>query len=366
MPFQPTSSRLFGLDLAGPAAELRAAWQGLVEAPWLEALAPAAPVRLLRPDGQEAWVAGPEGPVRAGKPAARLRALAVELPEASLLRRRWTLPAMPAEAAREAAALDLEARSPFEPGSTLQAFSLSPAGDGRWTVEAALSARPLVDAALAGRVAGLPGRRPEEAEPWIARPAPLAGWWVLPSPAGVRRERARRRRQRAVLGLWGLALLGGLAAALGPSWQLRTRALQAQQAFQALQRQAEPALAERAAVQHLGERVEALAALQRGRADPLEVLAELTAALPDDTHLTAWALEGRKVRIEGLTDNAARLMRLIDLHPRFEDVRAPLAAVRPPGQSQESFTLEFSVEVPAAASAPAPAASAPTAAASSP
>lgn len=364
MSFISSTPRLFGLDLSRQLAEARAAWRELAEASWLENLAPSVPVRLLRPDGLEAWVANPEEPAKPGMAPARARALAVELPEDRVLRRRWTLPAMPVEAAREAVVLDLEGRSPFEPGATLQVFTLSPEADGRWQVEAALSARSTVEEFVAERVAVLPGRRAEEVEPWIARPAPLRGWWVLPSPAGRRREIARRGMRRGIMAVLALAAGLGLAAALSPSWQLRGRALQAQQAFQALQRQAEPVLAQRVLLNQLTERLSGLEALRHGRVDPIDLLAELTGALPDDTHLTAWALEGRKVRIEGQTDNAAQLMRLIDAHPRFQDVRAPIAAVRAPGQAKESFTLEFGIEPPAAASAalmPAgvPAASAP-------
>ena len=48
--------------------------------------------------------------------------------------------------------------------------------------------------------------------------------------------------------------------------------------------------------------------------------------------------------LAGLTANAAVLMQQLGLQSGFKDVRAPVAAVRNPGASLDSFNIEFQLD----------------------
>ena len=75
-------------------------------------------------------------------------------------------------------------------------------------------------------------------------------------------------------------------------------------------------------------------------ADFLKVLEALTRALPDDTALQSLALEGNRLRAQGLSDNASRVQELLGKEPGFENVRLPSAITREGRSNKESFVLE--------------------------
>ncbi len=78
---------------------------------------------------------------------------------------------------------------------------------------------------------------------------------------------------------------------------------------------------------------------------PLKVLALLTDALQDDTYVQTVQIDGAKVSIAGLTDNAAALMSRLAATPGVLALRAPQAATRQAGASKETFGIEFQLEV---------------------
>ena len=126
-------------------------------------------------------------------------------------------------------------------------------------------------------------------------------------------------------GRHGLAALGCACAVLaavaaGLPFLAQDRAMRRTEArIAALRPQVNQAEALRAAVQG---RAATADAVQAGRArvgDALGVLAELTAALPDDTYLTELTLRGRVLGIAGKSAAAARLITVLSAEPGFKN-----------------------------------------------
>lgn len=75
---------------------------------------------------------------------------------------------------------------------------------------------------------------------------------------------------------------------------------------------------------------------------PLASLIEaLTQVVPDDTWLDRIDLNGREVRITGLTGNTTDLIAQFGRQPAFVDVRATVASVRDSTLNKERFTLDM-------------------------
>lgn len=75
---------------------------------------------------------------------------------------------------------------------------------------------------------------------------------------------------------------------------------------------------------------------------PLASLIEaLTQVVPDDTWLDRIDINGREVRITGLTGNTTDLIAQVGRQPMFADVRATVASVRDSTLNKERFTLDM-------------------------
>jgi general secretion pathway protein L len=132
-------------------------------------------------------------------------------------------------------------------------------------------------------------------------------------------------------GLLGLAVYFGLPAALvTPVAQSRLRAIEAAIALSDLQGRAGTLLAQREVMQQAVDRIGQIKNVLAERPNGVLVLEALTKALPDDTYLGTLDVTGLKVRIVGLTANAAALMQTLGAQTGFRDVRAPVPAVRNP------------------------------------
>lgn len=275
------------------------------------------------------------------------------VPEDLLLRRVWWQPDADDDAHRAAIALRGRLESPFPPDDTLFLWADQPAQGGRH-VHALWASRRLLQQRLAQH--GQPNARRLF---WVELPLGADRWVSLPTPG----QRALHRWHvvRTVLnGLaWLLALAALSALALTPSLQLRLRAMDAQAHMAQLQPQVEPALASRqqltVAVEHIQAFDRATAALR----DPVAMLDWLTAQLPDDTHLSDLEYEGDTLRLQGLTSNAAALMRRLSDQPGVAAVTAARPATKVAGLGKESYFIEIRLSAPTAAPAGTPAAPAP-------
>ncbi|EHL24489.1 fimbrial assembly family protein [Acidovorax sp. NO-1] len=387
----PTASppRFFGLDTHRLRDTFAQAWAELRDGPILDWFTPAARVRWFRAEGpEERWLASGGRLVRDKAGAARAAPFAaIEVPDAIVLRRHTTLPALAPAAAAQAMALDATTHSPFPPDELVWgARSTSSTLRRGWQdVEIVLASRRLIQQHLATQP-GAPAL--DSCEAWClsekaAEPIVLTGF------AESRRQRVQRRGRNLNLALAATALVLLAAVAITPSLQLRARALAAMQDYERLARQAAPALAQRESLVRSEDQLAELRTILGEQADPLQVMDLLTRALPDDSSLLTVNISGLKVTLTGQTANSAALLERLGNEAGLREVRAPTAATRPPGATKDTFTIEAQIDpaalqrstaadathsaetgkVPtqppvAAASAPATAASSPASAAS--
>lgn len=308
---------------------------------WLEA---APVVLLLRADRvtRQHWQAGALGAAGETLPAGDAQqAWALELPEEWLLYRRLDLPRLPGDQVRDAVWLDIRSSSPFAEGDTVWGFT-EERGAEKITVRAALASRRQVGEYLqSAQSAGWPV---EQSEVWALadphEPIVLQGYGEA-----ARRQRAGKRRRLNSLLLAGLlALLAALAVT--PTIQLRLKAIQANAAYERLNRQAQAGNAERDAFARAAQDIEVIKNAGAAGVNVLEVLKLLTETLPADVSLTSFKLENaNQVEFTALADNAAAVVQLLGDVPAFTDVRSAGAVTRV-GSGKDSFRAQLTL-VPA-------------------
>lgn len=358
MPIATTSSTFFGMDTHELRQGFAQAWQRLA-APVARWLTPAVAVRWHRADGTaQTWRTDGSrtAALRRAPSTGKVDFIALQPPEDLLLRRTVPMPRLPQAALQQAVALELLARSPFPAADLVSGWAVPAAAPatGPLAVEIILASRPQLLAWLASQSA----QGTTEPELWC--PAASGAPIVLQGFGEARRARAHARGKAASAWLLGLAAVLLLAAALTPTLQLRVRALQAVAAYDKLAHSAAPALQQREALTRSQEQLAGLAQLLADQVDPLQVLDLITQALPDDTTLGAFKLQGLKLTLTGQTGNAAALMQRLGSHPALREVKAPSAATRPPGATKDNFAIEALVDAqalrpPVAEPAPQPA-----------
>lgn len=331
------SSQLFGLDLAVLWSDFWTTWQRAHQWPLLAWLTPDVPVHVLRADGTEAIWDGRRLVGVANAPAPRFTA--IELPADSLLHRSLGLPAMADAQIAQAVALEISTVSPFPATDLVWGHVVQARPDGGLRVDAALASRKQVQDFLDQQQERLKGG---EAEVWAFSeagvPIALAGW------GGAHRARHAALRRRIGYGLVLGALLLVGAMAVTPIAQLRLRAIEAAVGYSELQGRAMPVVTQRETFMQAIERMGLLREVLSEQADGIRLLEVLTQVLSDDTSLQSMEVKGLKVRITGLTANAATLMQQLGQQAGFKDVRAPVAAVRNPGAALDSFNIEFQLD----------------------
>ena len=345
----PTSTeprRPFGIDTAQWPAQWQAAGALLLGLPVLRRLAPRLPVLLHQADGRTThWLVaqGVAQPVAAAAPGPAIRAL--QLPAERVLERHLTLPPLAAADVAQAVALDVAAASPFGAEQTVWGFRSERLDGERLRVDVAITARAQVEQSLqAAALAGDP-----LPEVWVlpATTATLAGAMrpiVLQGfGEGLRQARTRQGVSRR-LGLAALALLVLAALAVTPTALQRAKARQAMGAFDAMQKQAAPQLAQREALMKQLERLQTLAQLQEQQLALGPVLDLLTRTLPDGAWLTGLRMEGDKLVLNGQADDAAALVQRLAAQPGVHDVRLASPATRGFGSTKETFIIELQLD----------------------
>jgi len=153
-------------------------------------------------------------------------------------------------------------------------------------------------------------------------------------------------RKRLWWNVSGVALALLLLAAIAgtPTAQLRLRAIEATHAYEGMAAKTADVVAKRESLIQSADKVAGLSELLAERIDGVQVLSMLTKVLPDDTALQSARIQGSKVTISGLTENASALMQKLSNQDGVKDVRAPSAATRMGGGNKESFTIELGLD----------------------
>ncbi|MCU0764456.1 MAG: PilN domain-containing protein [Burkholderiaceae bacterium] len=332
MSFDRSSLRLFGLDLTRAPGYLRDGWAEALRWPALRWLTPDGPVRLIGADGTESVRAGVSA--RTLPAAGQVRFVAVELPEALVLRRALVLPRLTEDEVRQAVELDVRTASPFPESDTQWGYAVERGEPLR--VEIALTSRRLIERQIEAVRARLGAALPEV---WVggARPFPIPGF-------GEAARLAHERRMRwALFGLLSLTALLLGALLVTPTLQLRSRALEAVERSEQLARQVKPQVQMRDELGRLGDRLRVLGNATGGRQDVVALIDTITRELPDDVTVSRLEISGSSVKIVGQADNAAQLLQNLGANPAFRDVKAPGGIGRAPTGGKEGFTIELRV-----------------------
>jgi len=351
----PDQTRFFGLDVGQWPSQWAAAGEWLLRSRALRWLTPLVRVELTQANGQISSWDMAQGVARPAEGAQSHGVRAVELLPEQVLRRQLVLPQLGRADLVRAVALEVAAMTPFPPERTASAFTAVPGQEGTLAVDVALTSTQEIEKRLQQVAPQTVSRADGDAMPEI---------WVL--PGGVNNGAAGSRQtfaplifegygsaERRRLTARGLALRGGLlllalllliALAVTPTAQTRLRAVQAQQAFNELNTQAKPQLAQRELVVKQTERLQAIAKTAEQQLAPLPVLDMLTRTLPDGAWLSTLRMEGSKVMINGIADDTAALVRSLGKQRGVGEVRSPSPATRVGSSQKEAFTLEITLD----------------------
>ncbi|MDM7462909.1 MAG: PilN domain-containing protein [Tepidimonas taiwanensis] len=256
--------------------------------------------------------------------------------EDELLRRTWWQPGADEAAQRAAVALRGRLESPFPPEDTLFFWADQPAANGGRQVHALWISRKL-----------LRQRYPQHWQAdsdrllWVELPPGADRWLALPTPGQQAFRRWHAIRSALTAAAWLLALAAAAALAITPTWQLRQRALDAQAQWIQLQKQATPALVSRQQLTVAMEHIDAFDRTTASLRDPVALLNWVTEQLPDDTYVSELEYEGDTLGLQGLTPNAAALMRHLGEQPGVAAVTASRPATKVTGLGKESYFIEI-------------------------
>ena len=257
-----------------------------------------------------------------------------------MLWRTLKLPAIAAQDLFDVVALDVKVNSPFPVKEVVWTYrQLTPESDGVMSVQTVMAQRARVEQhiKLSLSVAGLVTK----AEAWVflgnKSPMVLGGFG---ESARIQYLKVWQRINGLLIVL-ALCLLTGIA--LTPSLQLRYRAIEANAMFEAERDKVAPVVKKRASYQDTLDRLSEVEAVTQARVDPLWLMDRITQIVPDDTSLLTLQVQSSKVIMTGQTTNAAMLMKHLSSQSGVHDVKAPVAAVRPPGATKDSFNIEFTL-----------------------
>jgi general secretion pathway protein L len=312
---------------------LREGWAEALRWPALRWLTPDDAVRVLHADGTESVRHGVSAR-RIAAPA-RVRFVAVELAEDTLLRRSLVLPRLADDELRQAVELDVRAASPFPEDEVAWGYEVE-RGD-RLRVDIALTSRKMIEQQVQALAPRLGDVQPEV---WVGGERPF----VIPGYGEPARLARARRMRLALVGLLALTALLCVALAVTPTLQLRERAIEAVHRNDELLRTVKPQAQMRDELVRLGEQIRLLGKASEQRPDMVALIDQITRQLPDDATLTRLEISGAgTVRIIGQADNAAQLLQTLGANPAFREVRAPSGIAKAPAGSKEGFTIEFRV-----------------------
>jgi general secretion pathway protein L len=345
-----TESRFFGLDLNQLKADILKTWRRAPQWPPLSWLRPEQMLRLVPAEGAPTvvWESGE----LVAKPAREPVFWAVELPEHMVLRKTVALPVLDPQDCASAAELEVQAISPFAADDLLWGYTeLSRSSKGvkllvvlasRTQTEPYLQAQVAQQLHLQTLKAQSKAESLEQPEVWVFAPDRHP---VVFQGFG---EQARFAwgRKRLWWNVSGVALAVLLLAAIAatPTAQLRLRAIEAVHAYEGMAAKTTDVVAKRESLIQSADKVGGLSELLVERIDGVKVLSMLTKVLPDDTALQSARIQGSKVTISGLTENASALMQKLSSQDGVKDVRAPSAATRMGGGNKESFTIELGLD----------------------
>lgn len=270
------------------------------------------------------------------------------LPDDTVLWSLLNLPGLQGDERHAAVQMEVDRLNPFPPDELVWAHHTQTV-NGVLKVQIAITSSRLVakQIVLDSAARQLRGQKPAVNAPEVWAQEPSTGQYIVFAGFGETSRWQRTRQWRNInLLLVLLIVLVGLAAAVTPSLQLRTRVQQAHSSFTGLQDKAAAAVAAREQMTKLNNKVQQLQALAGKRMVPEHVLLLLTKYIPEDTFILVLDIKQSTINITGVTPNATALMQHLGKQPGVTKVTAPNAARRE--RDKEVFNIEFTLTPPAA------------------
>lgn len=334
MPTQTSNTRFLGVDLRALASVMAATWSKLQAHPPLKWLKPNPALLLNQSDGQKTvW----RGHQKTSEPASNARFHALELSTDYVLHRSFTVPNISHKQLLDTVALEAQSASPFPAQDLIWAHSVQRDTNGATRVHLAMASRKQAHQYMAQHATA---QAESATELWAFVPG-VSTPHIFTGFGEALRHKYTLFWSRVAYALLCSILLLALAIAVSPLVQLRARAIDAATAYDTLTSQVKPQIEQKEQLLRMAEQLTQIGAVVKGRIEPLKVLDQLTQALPDDTALQTFNLQGEKVRITGLTPNTANLIQTLSEQPGFGQVRAPSAATRQMGTTKENFIVEL-------------------------
>jgi general secretion pathway protein L len=270
----------------------------------------------------------------AGMPLSRLKLL---LPRDHALLRRLELPQMAEARLRQAVELQIDRLSPFKADAVRFAAKVAARDIVQGTMHVDVAIVPLARIEPIERRLKTLGFTPMSVD--VEGEDGVACGFDLCEPPDAE---ALRRRRNVNLGLGAAAILMWLLAMMAwnqagerdaASWQERIDAVR-------------PQATRSAAIRRQLEAVSAPIAMANTH-DPaqlLDTLNELTKILPDSTRIVEMRIEGRDVRLSGLSTDAPALIGLLENSPRFGKVNWASSLVSKPDSDIKRFEIVMNLE----------------------
>jgi general secretion pathway protein L len=313
-------------------------------------LMPSLTTRLQLPNGDKIDVVEKlDGPPGVAAQAGKVRFSGFLLPEELVLWHRTQLPMLQPEAAKSAVELQVRSLSPFSSGDVVWASRSTSAVGQMSETWIGITSRKLVLKHV--EPLGVGEASLKDFEFWIQMPNGK-GFVALDGFGEALRRRHALKWRVVNIGLLVLLFAMGLAAAVTPTAQLRSRALQADREYLSLRTRTNPIVHLRDTFLQQDLQVKALQGQLESKIDIMHMLPKITKFLPDDTYLYTLKVQDSKFLLNGETPNTAALMQLLGGQAGIKDVKAPVAAVKPRGAERETFTIEFTLEAPKATPKP--------------
>jgi general secretion pathway protein L len=274
-------------------------------------------------------------PVKMAEPIPQVECQAVVLPDRLLLPRKLTVPRAAEGNLDSVVALEVQANSPFPPDDTCYGWSIMEESEPHLTLQLVISSNSAVMEYIAGR---FDCHDRYAYEVW----AMVDETRVLIRGFGENARRNRNRKRMVGMGLRLAYCLALLVTCFGVAAGMKYVELQRVEAMnEEVRSRAESAMALRSRVSDSKERLAAVNDMIAGTPDLQVELARLSRLLGDDTWLAQFDIKDSRLRIEGQSPDAAKVMQSISDQNVYERVTAPVAIRKVSRGNLERFVLDL-------------------------
>jgi general secretion pathway protein L len=265
----------------------------------------------------------------------------LRIPVEQVLRKRVSLPVAARRDLKNVLGFEIDRETPFEQAEVYWGYSLADAAKGKLDIDLVVIRRRVGDALVeAARTAGFPAAALEVVHD---NRRPTLIWLETPNLLRFYRPRPKVRPFKTVAYGFCAALV------IAPFAIQQARSFLADRTVAALEPQARAASALNQAA---NRRMAALAFMgqpNRAKGSALEILLAATRAMPDDSFLTSFDVQGGQVTMAGSSEAAAKLINALARSAAFREPVFDSAVLQSDGDDLEKFTISAKL---AAAGAP--------------